>query len=170
LNPFAWTFHAKNAKGFAKNAKGNYSKHYLWLKIGGVELLRKVIFVTVLSFALSTPLISFAQDTAINQKDSICISYDQAPEPKGGFENLIEKMPISNIDLDSPVNLKIYVSMLVDKNGTLSDLKIIKGNDPYGIGAKVIENLQKSSPWIPAKLNGKAVKVRYVVPVKFALP
>lgn len=64
------------------------------------------------------------------------------------------------------------VSFVVDKNGKLTDLNILR--DPGGGCGKealrVIKNMNKMSDrWTPGKQRGKAVRVRYNLPVRFKL-
>lgn len=64
------------------------------------------------------------------------------------------------------------VSFVVDKNGKLTDLNILR--DPGGgcgrEALRVIKNMNKMSDrWTPGKQRGKAVRVRYNLPVRFKL-
>ncbi|MFC0778534.1 energy transducer TonB [Flavobacterium sp. HJSW_4] len=59
---------------------------------------------------------------------------------------------------------KIYVSFIVEKDGSLSDIKILR-DAGYGTGAEAIRVIKKGNKWIPGQQNGKNVRVIYAVPI-----
>ena len=66
----------------------------------------------------------------------------------------------------------VVVSFVVDKDGSIVDLKILR--DPgAGCGkeaARVVKLMNRlSQKWTPGKQRGQAVKVRYNLPVRFRL-
>jgi periplasmic protein TonB len=62
----------------------------------------------------------------------------------------------------------VYVEFVVDENGNISD--VVKKNDiGCGCGDKAVETVKKMPPWEPGKQGGKAVKVRFTVPIKIKL-
>lgn len=68
-------------------------------------------------------------------------------------------------EIDQDMTARIYVSFVVEKDGTLTDVKAIK--DPgYGLG-KEAERVVKSNKvkWSPGVQNGKAVRTRFNLPV-----
>jgi TonB family protein len=60
----------------------------------------------------------------------------------------------------------VYVAMVVNKDGALSDVKIQRGVEA-SIDAEAMRVIQALPPWKPGKQNGKTVRVRYILPVKF---
>lgn len=62
---------------------------------------------------------------------------------------------------------KIYATFIVEKDGSLSNIKILR-DIGYGTG-KEAERVLKSSPkWKPGKMNGKAVRTMYSLPIMIA--
>ncbi len=60
------------------------------------------------------------------------------------------------------------IRMVIEKNGTVTN--ITKLRDPgAGTGDEVARIVREMPTWIPGKENGKAVRVRYTLPVKFQL-
>ncbi|RAR72922.1 energy transducer TonB [Flavobacterium aciduliphilum] len=57
------------------------------------------------------------------------------------------------------------VSFVVEIDGKLSDIKIIKGINEE-MNSEVIRVFQSSIPWIPGKINNQNVRVSYFVPIK----
>ncbi len=63
---------------------------------------------------------------------------------------------------------KVYVTFVVDKDGSVSDAKIVRGVDPSidKEALRVVSNLPR---WKPGKQRGKPVRVSYTVPINFVL-
>ncbi|MDA7794447.1 energy transducer TonB [Flavobacteriales bacterium] len=63
---------------------------------------------------------------------------------------------------------RVYVSFVVDKSGSVTDVKILRGVDKYldAEAVRVVKSLPKFSP---GKQRGKPVKVQYNVPISFRL-
>lgn len=67
---------------------------------------------------------------------------------------------------------RIYVQFNVNEDGTISDILILKGMgeicEPCDKEAiRLVENMPD---WVPAKLNGIAVRKRVVVPISYNRP
>lgn len=68
-------------------------------------------------------------------------------------------------EIDQDMTARIYVSFVVEKDGTLTDVKAVK--DPgYGLGREA-ERVVKSNKvkWSPGIQNGKPVRTRFNLPV-----
>ena len=63
---------------------------------------------------------------------------------------------------------KVYVEFVVDQDGSLSNLRIVKGIGG-GCDEEALQVVQDSPRWNPGKQRGRAVRVRMVVPIKFSL-
>lgn len=59
---------------------------------------------------------------------------------------------------------KVYVSFVVEKDGTLTDIKVIR-DIGYGTGKEAIRVLKSSPKWSPAEQNGKKVRCAYTLPI-----
>ena len=59
---------------------------------------------------------------------------------------------------------KVFVEFIIEKDGTVSNAKAVRGQDELIIEES--ERLIKSlPPFIPAEINGKPVRMSYVVPI-----
>lgn len=58
---------------------------------------------------------------------------------------------------------KVYATFIVEKDGTLSDIKILR-DIGYGTGRETIRVLNMSPKWNPGIQNGKPVRVMYSLP------
>ncbi len=63
---------------------------------------------------------------------------------------------------------KVYIGFIIEKNGTLSDFKVIKGIG-NGCDEEAIRVLRLSPPWKPGAAEGKAVRTSYVQPITYQL-
>ena len=63
-----------------------------------------------------------------------------------------------------------YVSFIIEKDGSISDIKVIKGI-PNGEGCdqEAIRVVSMMPKWIPGKIYGTPVKVKLNLPIKFVL-
>jgi TonB family protein len=61
----------------------------------------------------------------------------------------------------------VYVSFIVDSSGVLHDF-IVREGVGYGCDEEAVRLLKGTSPWIPARKEGRPVAMRYVMPVQFS--
>ncbi|MFV5687344.1 energy transducer TonB [Flavobacterium sp. ZT3R25] len=67
------------------------------------------------------------------------------------------------------LNGTVFVIFVVEKDGQLTDIKILK-DIGYGTGKEAIRVLKLSSKWKPAELNGKKVRCSYSLPITLPNP
>ncbi|MBO9592039.1 MAG: energy transducer TonB [Niabella sp.] len=78
--------------------------------------------------------------------------------------NLRGEVPVENGA--SPGNYQVIVQFVVDVQGNVSDVKVIK--DPgFGMGAEAVRVIKKSGKWKPAIQNGREVKAYRKQPITF---
>jgi TonB family protein len=97
---------------------------------------------------------------------------EEQPIFPGGQEVMIKFMkdnlqyPESAVEMD--IQGRCYVSFVIERNGGISDVTIKKTLTGCPECDKEAIKLVKKMPnWIPAKLNGKAVRCEYFLPVTF---
>jgi protein TonB len=59
---------------------------------------------------------------------------------------------------------KIFASFLVERDGSITDIKIIRGLG-YGTEKAALDVLKKMPRWNPGEQNGKKVRCSYIVPI-----
>jgi len=99
-------------------------------------------------------------------------SVEVAPEFPGG-QKAFGKFLGSNIRYpesarENNIQGKVYIGFVVEKNGELSDLKIIKGIGG-GCDEEALRVLKNSPPWKPGMTEGKPVRTSYTFPVTFQI-
>lgn len=63
---------------------------------------------------------------------------------------------------------KVFASFIVNTDGSISDIKIVRAIGG-GCDEEVIRVLGLMPNWKPGEVSGKAVKVKYMVPVNFII-
>ncbi len=63
---------------------------------------------------------------------------------------------------------KVYVHFVIDKDGSLSDIKIVRGIGA-GCDEEVMRIINMSPKWNPGKQRGNPVRVRMMLPISFVL-
>ena len=109
---------------------------------------------------------------ATAQDDEIYTVVEEQPEFPGGYDSM---MNFIRSNLRYPLEARqqgiegtVYASFIVNINGSVSDVKIIRGISPECNNE--VKNLVESFPnWVPGKQSGRPVTVRFVIPIKFAL-
>jgi TonB family protein len=65
---------------------------------------------------------------------------------------------------------RVYIRVLIDKNGVLSDYKILRGlGDCRGFNEEALRLVRLMPRWKPAEINGNPVKSYTVIPISFSL-
>lgn len=104
-------------------------------------------------------------------KDGNRIDYDvleKRPEPAKGlqaFYNFISKQfKTSPEAISNKVKGKIFLSFVVDKDGSIIDVKVIRGLG-YGLDEEAIRVLKLCPSWTPGEQRGVKVKCKYSIPI-----
>lgn len=63
---------------------------------------------------------------------------------------------------------RVYASFVVEKDGSITDIKIMRSPHP-AMSGEAIRILKIMPNWIPGTLGGKPVRVKFSVPILFRL-
>ena len=104
--------------------------------------------------------------------DSLNVKYpytivDQPPSPKKGinsFYSYVAKSIFIPADARNTVTGKIYMTFIVDKDGTLVEPRILKGVG-HGIDESAISLIKDAKKWNPGIRRGIPVRVLYSLPI-----
>lgn len=94
------------------------------------------------------------------------------PSPPGGMKAFMEYIG-RNYDypqqaIEAGVNGKLAVSFVVEKDGSLTDMKLIEDLG-YGTGDAALRVLRDGQKWLPGIQNGRPVRVAYTLPIRLNL-
>ena len=93
------------------------------------------------------------------------------PTYPGGTEKMFEFIA-DNLrwpgDDDSCIQGRVVVSFIVEKDGSLTDVKVIKSLDP-AFDKEAIRVVKSMPKWEPGMWRGKPARVNYSIPIRFRL-
>jgi protein TonB len=64
---------------------------------------------------------------------------------------------------------RVFMSFVIETNGKLTDIKILKDKVGYGAGEEAKRVVSAMPDWKPALQDGKAVRCQYTLPITFKL-
>ncbi len=88
------------------------------------------------------------------------------PDFPGGIQKFYNYVR-SNFNAPEDENFpggKVFVSFVVEKDGTLTDIKILR-DAGFGTGKEAERVLKRSVKWTPGEQNGKKVRCLYTLPI-----
>lgn len=98
---------------------------------------------------------------------------EQMPEfPNGGMAGLMQylskNIKYPTIAQENGTQGRVTVQFVVNRDGRIVDAKVLRGVDPY-LDKEAIRVISSMPKWKPGMQRGKAVRVKYTVPVMFRL-
>ncbi|RZL98067.1 MAG: TonB family protein, partial [Pedobacter sp.] len=100
------------------------------------------------------------------------VSLEKQPEFVGGmakfYEYLKKTVKYPAEAQKNNVSGKVFVTFVVEKDGTLTDIKVIRKLGS-GLDEEAIRVMKASPKWTPGRQDGKAVRVKYNIPLSFSL-
>ena len=97
---------------------------------------------------------------------------EQMPMYPGGDAALMgylrDNIHYPTIAAENGVQGRVVVGFVVERDGSITDVKILRGVDP-SLDREAMRVVKSMPRWNPGKQNGSAVRVKYQVPVSFRL-
>ena len=124
-----------------------------------------------------TPEKIIAQDEPISERKEIgstdiYVVVEKQPEFPGGNAAMMKflgdniKYPVAA--QENGIQGRVITNFVVEKDGSLSDVKIVRGADPL-LDAEAVRVIQSMPKWKPGTQKGQIVRVRFTLPVVFRL-
>ena len=112
---------------------------------------------------ITSPIYSTAEE-----EEEIFSIVEEMPLFNGGVpEKTFAKWIAENIRLPEEfVSSRVLVEFIVDEQGNVVNVKVIRGADPV-LDAEAVRVVSSSPRWKPGTQRGKKVKVKYVFPIVF---
>lgn len=86
--------------------------------------------------------------------------------PDGGHEGLLKYIEES-IPKDITKEGRTSISFVVERDGSLSNIEIIRSSSHKELDDEAIRIIKRMPKWMPGRQRGKAVKVKYTIPITF---
>ena len=116
--------------------------------------------------------IAFRLEGDVEATDEIFVVVEQQPEFPGGPEALLkfigENVRYPKEAQEKGIQGRVIVNFVVNKDGSLSDMKVVRGQDA-SLDAEAIRIISTMPKWKPGMQRGKAVNVRFTLPITFRL-
>jgi TonB family protein len=105
-------------------------------------------------------------------REDVFVVVEEAPEYPGGVTEL-RKFLAQHVNYPAEAQKngtqgKVYVTFVVNKDGSVSDAKIARGVDPL-LDAEAVRIVNTLPKWKPGRQSGRDVAVQFTVPINFAL-
>ena len=109
---------------------------------------------------------------APEEEEKVFDMVEQMPTFPGGTNELMkyiaDHLKYPTIAQENGVEGRVICQFVVSSDGRVRDAKVVKTLDPY-CDKEAIRVIMSMPKWIPGKQNGKAVSVKYTVPIVFRL-
>ncbi|RLD59252.1 MAG: hypothetical protein DRJ05_06685 [Bacteroidetes bacterium] len=136
----------------------------------GVPLMLLIVFVVSCNTGAKDEGIE--PSTTKNEEPGPNIIVEEMPVFKGGdkarIKYLVENIKYPEEARKNGVQGRVFVTFVVEEDGKLSDVKILKGIGG-GCDEEAVRVIKDMPEWEPGKQKGKAVRVQFNMPIMFKL-
>lgn len=106
------------------------------------------------------------------EAEEIFTIVEESAEPIGGMDAFL-KYVAKNLKYPAQarrmgIEGKVFVQFVVDKDGSITDIKVVKGIGG-GCDEEAVRVLENAPKWKPGKQRGRPVRQRIVLPISFKL-
>ncbi len=112
------------------------------------------------------------EDENAGQEDEIFVFVEDQPEYPGGDEARLKYLGKAivypEMAKESAIQGTVYVTFVVEKDGKISNVKVLRGIGG-GCDEAAVNAIKKMPRWKPGKQRGRAVRAQFNMPVKFIL-
>ena len=116
---------------------------------------------------------SFAAEQPQADTSPVYEQCDQLPEFHGGMNALMRHLSTNIVypkeSMDANEQGRVLVAFVVEKDGSISDVKIAKSSGFDRLDAEAARVIREMPAWVPGKHEGEVVRARFVLPVSFRL-
>jgi len=145
-------------------------------KISSWKLVSLVLILSITGYTFSCQTQNLAEvdrHVEAQMEDGIFLIVEDPATPEGGmtafYDYVRTNLKYPAEALEKGLSGKIFVEFVVQKDGSLANIKILKGIGE-GCDEEAIRVVQDSPPWIPGKQRGIIIKQRLVLPITFKHP
>jgi len=109
---------------------------------------------------------------AETSSDEVFVMVEQMPEFPGGEQELwnflSSNMRYPVIAMENNIQGEVVVQFIVEKDGSITDVQVVKSVDP-SLDKEAVRMVRIMPKWQAGMQQGKPVRVKYLVPIKFTL-
>jgi len=102
-----------------------------------------------------------------NADDGKVLNYAEvSPEPNGGMAGWTKFIQRNLRYPDTDAQGRVFVSFVVERDGSLTDIKIIRSVSPE-LDAEALRVIRMAPKWKPGMQGGQPVRVQFNIPINF---
>lgn len=105
--------------------------------------------------------------------EDIFVVVETMPEFPGGqqqlFKFLSENVKYPVIAQENGIQGRVICQFVVNKDGSIVDVEVVRSGGDASLDKEAVRVIKSMPKWNPGKQRGKAVRVKYTVPVNFKL-
>jgi protein TonB len=127
-----------------------------------------------LSADMAVSILSYVnEEKEIFEEDEIFTIVEEMPTFSGGDSSNFREYISKNLKYpqsasENGIQGRVFVGFVVERDGSVSNVKIIRGVDPQ-LDKEAVRVIQSSPKWNPGKQRGIPVRVTFTFPVVFVL-
>ena len=93
----------------------------------------------------------------------------EGKDPAETFQLFVNsKLVYPEIARENGVQGQVLLTITIEKDGSLTDVRVLRGVDP-SLDQAAVKAVMQSPKWTPGKHDGRNVRVNYIFPVNFKL-
>ncbi len=107
------------------------------------------------------------------EEEVVFVVVETMPEFPGGqqalFKYLSENVKYPVIAQENGIQGRVICQFVVNKDGAIVDVEVVRSGGDPSLDKEAVRVIKSMPKWHPGKQRGKAVRVKYTVPVNFRL-
>lgn len=107
------------------------------------------------------------------EEQVVFVVVETMPEFPGGqaalFKYLSENVKYPVIAQENGIQGRVICQFVVNKDGSIVDVEVVRSGGDASLDKEAVRVIKSMPKWNPGKQRGKAVRVKYTVPVNFKL-
>lgn len=107
------------------------------------------------------------------EESEVFMVVETMPEFPGGqaalFKYLSENVKYPVIAQENGIQGRVICQFVVNKDGSIVDVEVVRSGGDPSLDKEAVRVIKSMPKWSPGKQRGKAVRVKYTVPVNFKL-
>lgn len=117
-------------------------------------------------------IVDLEEEVEEDTDTQIFVRVEKMPSFPGGrkamYKYLGRNMKYPTVAMENGIQGKVYVGFVVDKDGSITNVKVLRPVDSY-LDKEAVRVVKAMPKWNPGRQMNKAVRVSYTVPVNFQL-
>lgn len=138
-------------------------------KMASFGWTRPLVALLFIAFLVSN---AKAQSKSSNDGNEIYTAVEHSAEFPGGTKAfstfLVKNLHYPAEARKNNVQGKVYLNFVVEKDGSLSDIKVVRGLGS-GCDEEAVRAVKLSPKWTPGTQDGRVVRQHYTMPISFTL-